>query len=115
MSRLISLALRSGVEVEAVLKQLRGIRCPSPQWEKGGLVLSCPDAICKAVEEYLKERKEKKENPSPAPEVSLDRVDGTRSRASSEIVGMCPDCGNVLIHAEGCTVCRDRSCGYTKC
>lgn len=54
VSRLISLALRSGIEAEAVLKQLRNIRCPSPSQEKDCIVLSCPDAITKAIETYLK-------------------------------------------------------------
>ncbi len=32
--RLVSLALRSGVENKKIIDQLRGIRCPSPSWEK---------------------------------------------------------------------------------
>jgi ribonucleoside-diphosphate reductase alpha chain len=38
--RLISLALRSGVKVEAILKQINGIRCPTPIWQNGKMVLS---------------------------------------------------------------------------
>jgi len=51
-SRLISLALRSGLDVSAIIEQLRGIRCLSTVVRKGrdGLtVLSCPDAIGKAL------------------------------------------------------------------
>ena len=47
--RLISLALRSGVKIDAVIKQITGIRCPSPNWQNGSQVLSCPDAIAKVL------------------------------------------------------------------
>ncbi len=54
LARLVSLCLRTGVAVESILKQLRGISCPFPQILPGGeRVYSCPDAIAKAVEKYL--------------------------------------------------------------
>jgi ribonucleoside-diphosphate reductase alpha chain len=54
LTRLLSLALRSGIAIESILKQLRGISCPSPHMLPGGIrVSSCPDAIAKAVESYL--------------------------------------------------------------
>src|SRR5512136_3121229 len=56
VGRLISLALRSGIEPEAIVKQLKGIRCPSPLWQPGGMVLSCSDAVAKALERFAKER-----------------------------------------------------------
>ena len=116
-SRLVSLALRSGIDVQAVMKQLHGIRCPSPVWEKGGMVLSCPDAICKAVEKYL----QKKARPD-LQDWALEAAAGVQGEGAEhgqpgtgEMVGVCPDCGSVLISESGCLVCTDRACGYSKC
>ncbi|MFH2047476.1 MAG: vitamin B12-dependent ribonucleotide reductase [Pseudomonadota bacterium] len=89
--RLISLALRSGVSLEAIVKQLTGIRCPSPAWQNGEMVLSCPDAIAKA----LKHR------------TDFSFID------NEAMMGVCPECSGVITHQEGCLVCH--SCGYSKC
>ena len=91
-SRLISLALRSGVAPEAVIKQLSGIRCPAPTWEEGKPVLSCPDAIAKVLAEAINVEIRPEERPS---------------------FGPCPDCGGPLELESGCLLCR--SCGYSKC
>jgi ribonucleoside-diphosphate reductase alpha chain len=110
-SRLVSLALRSGIEVEAILKQLRGIRCPSPLWIKGGMILSCPDAICKAIEKYFDEKKKGEDTSIPEETSSVSHA---RTRAGN-VVGVCPDCGYALVYSEGCMTCVDASCGYSKC
>jgi len=89
--RLISLALRSGVKAEAIIKQLAGIRCPSPSWQNGVMVLSCPDAIARVLK-Y--------------------RTDSSFAETGS-IMGVCPDCSGVLRHQEGCLICH--YCGYSKC
>jgi ribonucleoside-diphosphate reductase alpha chain len=97
ISRLISLSLRSGIEVSSIVKHLRGIRCPSIAWEEGHAVLSCPDAIGGVLEKETQGSREEIEN----------------SVATGNVVGQCPDCGNLLVYQEGCFLCR--SCGYTKC
>lgn len=89
--RLISLALRSGVRVEAILKQLTGIRCPSPIWQNGTMILSCPDAISHVIRHYT----------------NIDTPD------MPTLMGACPDCGGTLEHEGGCLMCR--SCGFSKC
>ena len=89
--RLISLALRSGVKVEAILKQISGIRCPSPIWQNGKMVLSCPDGISQVIKHYT-------------------QISTTDMPA---MMGACPDCGGALEHEGGCLVCR--SCGFSKC
>ena len=50
IGRLISLALRSNIEPEAITSQLKGVRCHQPAWHSGGQILSCADAIAMAIE-----------------------------------------------------------------
>ena len=50
IARLISLALRSGVEPKAIIKHLRGIACHQVAWHEGEKILSCADAIAIALE-----------------------------------------------------------------
>jgi ribonucleoside-diphosphate reductase alpha chain len=97
--RLISLALRSGVDVASVVRQLRGIRCPSIAWEEGKSILSCADAIASVLEKHTTGYEGK-----PRPE---------DYGLAKNLAGQCPDCGNLLVYQEGCFVCH--SCGYTKC
>jgi len=128
IGRLVSLALRSGIDTNSIIEQMRGIRCPSPSWEKGGRIFSCSDAIARVIERRMQDAKSKvRPVPvQPAPQASnanLARSDvsGAGGAAPSKtavsktanIVGVCPDCGSALWHVEGCMVCN--SCGYSKC
>ncbi len=105
--RLISQALRSGLDVGSVARQLRGIRCPSIAWEKGRAVLSCADAIASVLEKHIggdeKHRGNGDKGESKSPDYSRP----------INLAGQCPDCGNLLVYQEGCFICP--SCGYTKC
>jgi len=103
--RLVSLALRSGIEPEAIHRQLKGIRCPLPKWGNGDATLSCADAIGKALARYEARRHNNGEEAPKALHAS-----------SSNLLGLCPECpecGGILETAEGCLTCR--SCGYSKC
>jgi len=102
ISRLISLSLRAGLDPKAIVKQLHGVRCPNPGWEKGGMILSCSDAIAKAMERYLNEKK-----------TSVGTKAAKLSNHGDKITGFCPDCGGSLEHESGCAVCRE--CGFSKC
>ncbi len=113
VARLISLALRAGVDTEAILKQLRGIRCPAPLLAKGGVVLSCPDAMSKAIERHIKKKRDIGEEDIIEKATTLDNF--VEDREAGNVVGVCPDCGGPLIFEEGCSKCLNRSCGYTKC
>jgi len=97
--RLISLALRSGVDVASVVRQLRGIRCPSIAWEEGKSILSCADAIASVLEKHTTGYDGK-----PKPE---------DYGLAKNLAGQCPECSNMLIYQEGCFICP--ACGYTKC
>ncbi len=52
IGRLVSLALRSGIAPDAIVKQLKGISCHQPSWSNNGRILSCSDALAKAMERY---------------------------------------------------------------
>ncbi|MDO8603200.1 MAG: vitamin B12-dependent ribonucleotide reductase [Candidatus Omnitrophota bacterium] len=109
IGRLVSLALRSGVENSKIVEQLRGIRCPSPSWEKSGRIFSCSDAIARVLELRLgngKMHHQEEAMEKHSPHTMIEDKLGT-------VVGVCPDCGAALRHEEGCVVCR--SCGYSKC
>ncbi len=103
VSRVISTALRAGVKAESIVKQLRGNVCPSPAWDNGGRVLSCPDAIGIALEHYVQFKQ-------------TGTASETVTKWSSTLdnmVGACPDCGSAVEHESGCVVCR--FCGFSKC
>lgn len=53
-SRLVSIALRSGLDAKSIVEQLKGIRCPSTIRQKDLKVMSCPDAIGRLIEKVLK-------------------------------------------------------------
>jgi ribonucleoside-diphosphate reductase alpha chain len=57
LGRLISLALRSGVDSKEVISQLKGIGGSEPIFTEGGLVQSIPDAIAKVLERHIGEIK----------------------------------------------------------
>jgi ribonucleoside-diphosphate reductase alpha chain len=105
--RLITLALRSGVEIASIVKQLRGIRCPSIAWEEGKAVLSCADAIASVLEGHIEGK-----NSDNDGHVEITSSSGDQN-STRNIAGQCPDCGSLLAYQEGCYVCH--SCGYTKC
>jgi ribonucleoside-diphosphate reductase alpha chain len=116
--RLISLALRSGVDVTSLVKHLKGIRCPAIAWEQGHAVLSCPDAIGSVLERRIKSG----DNNIEASEINhylqgellaANDFENEQEYNNINVAGQCPDCGGMLIYQEGCHICH--ACGYTKC
>lgn len=117
LGRLISLALRGGIDAKVVIEQLRGIRCPSPSWANGLKIFSCADAIARALEQRIRNRET-----VPVAGVYADTGDDTDAKARgleknnadlNNVIGVCPECGLALRHSEGCVVCN--ACGYSRC
>lgn len=97
-ARLVSIALRSGMDANAIIDQLKGIRCHSTIRQKDLKVLSCPDAIGKVIERVLKFQ-------------NGERADN--NAVSPAVIEACPECGRAVEHEGGCVICR--SCGFSKC
>ncbi|MDI6728315.1 MAG: vitamin B12-dependent ribonucleotide reductase [Thermodesulfovibrionales bacterium] len=100
IGRLISLSLRSNIEPDEIVKQLKGISCHQPSWTEGGKILSCSDAIAKAIEKYEYATKG-------------DNGNGKSKYNEVMLIGACPECGGAVEHEGGCAVCHN--CGFTKC
>jgi ribonucleoside-diphosphate reductase alpha chain len=97
VGRLVSISIRSGIDLDSVKDQLKGIRCATCIADSETHVLSCPDAISKAVDFYL----------DGTSKFDLSATKGPRSLV------VCPECGDVMEPEGGCYVCRH--CGYSKC
>lgn len=94
IGRLVSLALRSGINVRDVVTQIKGIGGEHPVFRGKGLLLSIPDAIAWVLENrYLKN------NP-------VGDVGGLEQQR-------CPECDEVLVFQEGCLICT--ACGFSRC
>jgi len=118
ISRLVSLALRSGLDPNIVIEQLRGITC-CPAWDDGTLVRSGPDAVALAMERHTSEAAalpiQSGEN---GVQVKLLAEGGNGNGNGSKGSGYfqarkCPECNTPVIYQEGCLMCV--SCGWNKC
>jgi ribonucleoside-diphosphate reductase alpha chain len=132
IGRLVSLALRTGVEPEDIVRQLKGISCHTPVWYQEGKILSCADAVAKALEWHLQEKRVSPKVASPLEgKASSSHLDeqirvllshgsllesqGPMGRNTSVPIflrGACPECGGPLLYEEGCVKCL---CGYSDC
>jgi len=118
IGRLVSLAFRSGVEPDIVVRQLKGISCHMPVWHQEGKILSCADAIGKAIEWHLQMKSsnramthEQEENPVSSSQPLLMTL-SPQPTSSVFQRGACPECGGPLRFEEGCVKCY---CGYSDC
>ena len=109
ISRLISLALRSGIDPDSVINQLKGISGPNPTWEDGQLILSTPDAIGRALESFLDGEESSNSNKKAQFEIADE------APSHSEPKGMyCKECDSYgIVDEGGCLLCKD--CGWSKC
>lgn len=94
--RIVSAAIRSGVNPCVLIEQLRNIRCLSTisqrRSNKDIDVLSCPDAIARAIEEAMGQYQD---------------------LSAAPLMNNCPECNYPLRRESGCNVCD--SCGFSKC
>jgi ribonucleoside-diphosphate reductase alpha chain len=136
--RLMSLALRSGVDPQEIISQLKGIRGPTPTWgEDGTMILSLPDAIAKVLEKHLQKDQAKLDleyatakqpQLEPAPLTTAETAfndnnpamaNGFSANPKNSAIAdygeapACPECGGILELGEGCLKCN--FCGYSKC
>lgn len=122
ISRLSSLALRSGIEPQDVIDQLRGITC-CPAWNEGELVKSGPDAVALVLSRHLLEHETwpATEAPSvvgaqvPLPQLEKNGNGNGHANGNGKAAysGKCAECNGTLVYQEGCVTCY--GCGYNKC
>ena len=112
ISRLVSLALRSGIDPHIVIDQLRGITC-CPAWDNGTLVRSSPDALALALERHVGSNVQEPEGDAVqlafTPQAVLTSGNGNGHHPARK----CPECNTPVIFQEGCQRCV--SCGWNKC
>ena len=118
--RMISLSLRAGVDINEIIDQLKGIRCPAPSFGKGGVILSCSDAVARVLERNIEKiagltgigdiNTKLKSGAVDAAQIKLD-LGGSKSDLGH--CPECPDCGAMLEFSEGCVMCP--SCGFSRC
>jgi ribonucleoside-diphosphate reductase alpha chain len=134
IGRLISLGLRSGISVQAIHRQLRGISSDRAVGLGPNKVLSVPDAIGIALEDWMREKQGIQQEllkaqtpPEGTPAITNAPANaGAMGTAGSQaqyefekvsggetFIGTCPDCGSSMEFAEGCAKCR--VCGFSEC
>jgi len=96
LGRMITLAWRSGVHPNEIIRQLKDISCHSHAGLDGNRVLSCPDAVATAIRIHLTSNG------------SEDKIDQQLLPEET-----CKVCGGKLYLESGCPLCR--SCGYSAC
>src|SRR4051812_21805196 len=127
IGRLISLALRSGVPLTEIYRQLRGISSDRAVGLGPNKVLSVPDAIGIAIEKWMQEKQgvqqdlldaTRSQAPPPATAEIVRGVTGDAALRAArgpdqDFIGACPDCGSQLAFIEGCAKCH--VCGFSEC
>jgi ribonucleoside-diphosphate reductase alpha chain len=127
LGRLISLALRSGIPIKEIYRQLRGISSDRVIGLGPNKILSVPDAVGIAIERWMQEKQGIQQELLPhsgqtelAPKVAQPVSQGTGRGEQMIFGGMqqmlsgaCPDCGSQLEFAEGCMKCH--VCGFSEC
>ncbi len=119
-ARLASMALRAGIDVQEIIDQLKGIRCLSTlkkSGPNGRKVLSCPDAIGRAIEQFYQQQvtvPNVVNKPQAAAPAATDPGAAGEASPAPDAPGIpCPECGGRLNHDGGCVMCPN--CGFSRC
>ncbi len=136
LGRMVSLALRSGIALPEIVRQLRGISSDRAVGLGPNKVLSMPDAVGIALEEWWRDKHQGVQTDLlQTPATSQPAVGAAQPAAvqgnllnmqvdaqsdpmgaytpSEVFMGTCPDCGSQLEFAEGCVKCH--VCGFSEC
>ena len=119
ISRLISLALRAGVPIEAIIEQAKSIRpCTAyinrtKSRKDTSAGTSCPSAIGNALEDLYNKAKDLRWGYDDEDEEDIAAVVTPKKMSSIGNGAKCPDCGEPLAMEGGCNTCK--SCGWSKC
>ena len=135
-----SLALRSGIPLMEVHRQLRGISSDRAVGLGPNKVLSMPDAVGLALEQWWREKQGVQQDllqsnaqsqvspvsslmppqptasivPTSRPAQGAEQMQAEGFSSHGEVfMGTCPDCGSQLEFAEGCVKCH--VCGFSEC
>ena len=110
VSRLASLCLRTGLNSEEIIYNLRGITC-CPAWDEGVQISSAPDAMATMLRLW-------KGRADPGSKLPLPQQRGREdSNAALQAIGRlrCPDCNSRVVFQEGCEACSNPACGWNRC
>lgn len=114
ISRMVSLALRSRVPPGEIVSELKGISCHRLAWQNGTRILSCADAMGKALEWHGMQGEEPADVENIL-DVSVTAEESSGpSRGVNNLAGACPFCGGPLKYESGCVSCA-LECGYSEC
>ena len=125
ISRLVSMALRSGIKVDTIIDELSTSKCPACQAlrRKGekDVSLSCGNAIAEALRKayYDKPVVHKQENEEEGSCASCKNTDCPSSKIDKQEqkddgLMKCPDCGERTLRLEAkCATCSN--CGFSLC
>jgi ribonucleoside-diphosphate reductase alpha chain len=124
IGRLVSLALRSGIHPKEIISELKGISCHRPFGLGPSRVLSCADALGRAIEQHVLEmgvhlplppqQADLSNYTKPVAELAEDTKNEALGSEEIRLTGACPMCGGPLINVEGCIKCA-ANCGYSEC
>ncbi len=116
IGRLVSQGLRSGVDPDQIIRQLRGISCHLPRGVGKNRISSCADAVAQALQHFFHPDADPARGHVPEPSDVSGQPVSFRHGSDMGLLflrGACPECQGTLEQEGGCSVCRN--CGFSDC